>query len=186
MEPLRMEVYNALIRDVNSVLKGRATICGGALRSYIEGKGPRDIDIFMRSDCQDEFKEVCTDLYEAFTERYPWYSYTPDFNTEYHAIEIMLRGTDVVISIIKPQEFYGRLSYGPMEKLVKEIDFNVCRLGLREDNTIYSIEPLEDIIRDINNRTLRIVEERPQEVNRVKKRIAKYESYGYTFIGGLR
>lgn len=40
-------VDDPLIVKVNKVLKGRATICGGALRSYLEGNSPRDIDIFI-------------------------------------------------------------------------------------------------------------------------------------------
>lgn len=34
---------DSLMARINKVLDGRAYICGGALRSYIEGNKPRDI-----------------------------------------------------------------------------------------------------------------------------------------------
>lgn len=61
-----------------------------------------------------------------------------------------------------------------------DIDFNVCRLGLAEDNSIYSVEPLRDIICDIHHKRLKIVKQRPEEeAKRTLVRLEKYKDYGY-------
>lgn len=50
------------------------------------------------------------------------------------------------------------------------------------DNKIitYNYEDFDSIVKSINNREFSFVKIRPDEVERNKVRIAKYESYGYT------
>lgn len=171
-----------ILTEINEVLKGRAFIVGGALRSLIEGELPRDIDIFMATDNNEDYVSVCHDVYNAFAPKFLW-STTLDCNTDYHAVEMNYMDTDIVISLIKPQEFHGRPSFGDLHSLVDDIDFNVCRLGLAPDGkSVYAVEPIWEVLKDIVDRRLRIVKHRPEEADRVAKRIAKYESYGYKLM----
>ena len=156
-----------LLRDINVVLKGRAFICGGAIRSLFEGKTPKDIDIFLKDAVYLE--EVLKDL-----------SYLNVFKIRTSsgvAYEMLYKG--VVLSVIKPQYINGRYTCGSLEDIIKGIDFNVCRLGIAENGNIVSIEPLEEIIKAIEDKELIIVNHRPEEKNRVLRRVAKYKTYGY-------
>lgn len=160
------EIYT-LLRDINVVLKGRAFICGGAIRSLFEGKTPRDIDIFLKDEVYLE--EVIKDLYylNVFKIR----------TSSGVAYEMLYKG--VVLSVIKPQYINGRYTCGSLEDIIKGIDFNVCRLGIAENGNIVSIEPLEEIIKAIEDKELIILNHRPEEKNRVLRRVAKYKTYGY-------
>lgn len=166
-----------LLRDINVVLKGRAFICGGAIRSLFEGKTPKDIDIFLKDEIYLE--EVVKDLAHLVIEGR---SIIKVLGTSSGwAFEMIYKG--VVVSVIKPQYMNGRYTCGSLEDIIKGIDFNVCRLGIAENGNIVSIEPLEEIIKAIEDKELIILNHRPEEKVRVLKRLAKYETYGYKLKG---
>lgn len=168
---IKEEEIGTLLRDINIVLKGRAFICGGAIRSLFEGKTPKDVDIFLKDamyvdDVVNELSYLTGDkgMFKASSD-------------SGYAYEMLYKG--IVISVIKPQYMNGRYTCGSLEDIIGDIDFNVCRLGIAEDGTITSLEPLEDIIKAIKDKELIILNHRPEERDRVLRRLAKYETYGY-------
>lgn len=167
-----------LLRDINVVLKGRAFICGGAIRSLFEGKTPKDIDIFLKDAIYLE--EVVKDLAHLVVKG----SINKVNGTSSGwAYEMIYKG--VVVSVIKPQYMNGRYTCGSLYDIISGIDFNVCRLGMSENGDITSIEPLEDIIKAIEDKELIILNHRPEEKGRVLRRVAKYKTYGYKLKGGI-
>ena len=167
-----------LLRDINVVLKGRAFICGGAIRSLFEGKTPKDIDIFLKDEVYLE--EVVKDLVHLVG--------NININkvngtSSGWAYEMKYKG--VVVSIIKPQYMNGRYTCGSIYDTISSIDFNVCRLGMSENGDITSIEPLEDIIKAIEDKELIILNHRPEEKDRVLRRVAKYKTYNYKLKGEI-
>lgn len=178
-----MIVLDETLLDINKIIKGKASICGGALRSYIEGNVPRDIDIFMYSDNIDVFERLCEELVDNLSDQvYDVEEIRTTLFSEgnYYAFEFKHAWSETIITVITPQVLYGRECFGTMENIVNEIDINVCRLGLREDNTIYCPEDLISVLNDISNKDMKLIHTRTEEeANRTATRIAKYESYGY-------
>lgn len=186
-----MLVKDELLIEINELIQGKAVICGGALRSYLEDTTPRDIDIFMLTDDILLYEELCEELYDELGKRVDdewsrqykeWFEIYDDLKMKgnYYAFEFKHFDLDIDITIITPSTIYGRNTYGALQQIVSEIDLNVCRLGLANDNTIFSVEPLDDIIEDIKSKQLDFIHTRGEvESNRQLVRLAKYEKYGY-------
>lgn len=182
-------VERRLLVIVNRILNGRAHICGGALRSVAEGNLPKDIDIFMLTDSIEEYTNVCRDIQLLLGLRRQ--NGVPIDDTEYFSCDFIydyLYFTEepvyqqVVISVIKPQVLYGRHCWGTLEELVDGIDLSVCRLGLRANGTIYAPD-IDTTKTHIENKVMSVVKQRGEEESaRTKKRLKKYEGYGYTLI----
>jgi len=179
-----MKIEDKLLLDINKSIDGEGFICGGALRNYFEGTKPRDIDIFMKTDDENLFDKLCEKLFKEFSiQDIDWKALQGNLNNlgNYYSYEFFTKN-NIIISIIKPQILYGRKCYGDITTLVDEIDFNVCRLGLNKDNTIYCPEPIEETIQHIKNKSLKIMTKRPEERNRTIRRLEKYQTYGYKLI----
>lgn len=171
-----------ILREVNKVIEGRGHICGGAIRSYIEGSIPKDIDIFLIDDKPETLHEIlyAIDNLQFSSRRSLFCKGT--LTSSGIATEYAYKGT--IISVIHPRQFYGRDTFGRIGKIVDDIDIDICRLGMTWDNKIITenYEDFEDIVKSINCRQFKFIKIRPNEYNRNLKRIAKYEGYGYTLV----
>lgn len=182
-----------LLSKINSTLKGRATIGGGALRSYFEGSTPRDIDIFMLNDNEETFREVVNDvLHElSISKYYPQkqlsknHYFTEDYilpftiNSE---MEVEFLGT--IVSFIVPKEYEGRVLYGSAKALANEYDLTPVRCTLLSDDTIFFAEGEKEYFKLFHAMDMRVRGD-VQSQKRTKKRIEKYEKYGYRLIGEI-
>ncbi len=181
---MSFKVEDKLLLDINNILNGRAHICGGALRSYFEDREAKDIDIFMLTDSLSAYDDICEELLYKFGNK----SFTEVEDTlmegrNYCSFDFKHYASNTTISIIKPQVLYGRECYGSIEKIVREIDINVCRIGLKRDNSLYCPEGILNVITDINSRCMRIISQRgEEEADRTFRRISKYKEYGYRLI----
>ena len=183
-----MKVNQPIVTKVNKVLAGRAHICGGAILSCFQGELPNDIDIFMKDP--EDYLQVCADLYNSFMKPNSvdeWMSVIEQNHEEanYWAYEFAYEGT--VISVIIPQEMFGRNTYGDIESIVNEIDISVCRMGLKSDDTIYFADSPNDTIGQIVNWLFKVVMVRPEEeAERTAKRVEKYKDKGYRLIDEIK
>lgn len=175
-----------LYAKINKALDGRATIGGGALRSYFEGNTPRDIDIFMSSNDETNFKEVVWDvLYELIlSNKNPSHITSKNgyFTDDYSIYTDGL--TSCIISFIVPQELTGRLLYGSYKELANEYDLSPVRCVLLSDNTIYFADGEEEYFKLFNSKQMKVRGD-VQSQDRTLKRIKKYEGYGYNLIGEI-
>lgn len=166
-----------LYSKINKVLRGRGHIGGGALRSYLEDKPARDIDVFMRSDNTEEFHEVCSDILNEMKysiaikyDGYTTVSFSSGFFEEYKP----------ELTVIVPKMIKGRFLFGTPKELVEGFDFTCVAMVLLEDDTIL-----------FNNKgkTIWAIEYKQLELQsgieldaRTLKRIEKYKGYGYEFF----
>lgn len=175
-----------LLSIINSTLKGRATIGGGALRSYFEGNIPRDIDIFMLDDNEETFREVVNDvLYELNLAKY--YNvkvksinnyFTEDYELISWALHYVAYG--IIISFIVPKEYEGRVLYGTPEVLAKEYDLSPVRCCLLPNNTIHFADGKEGYFKLFYAMDMKVRGDVQSQ-----KRIEKYQKYGYRLIGEI-
>lgn len=183
-----------LLAIINSTLKGRATIGGGALRSYFEGNTPRDIDIFMLDDNEDTFREVVDDvLHELKLSKYysnKVISKNHYFTEDYSIAPIpdwdnarywVLSG---IISFIVPKEYEGRVLYGTPEVLASEYDLSPVRCCLLPDNTIHFADGKEEYFKLFYAMDMKVRGD-VQSQKRTQDRIEKYQKYGYRLIGEI-
>lgn len=183
-----------LLAIINSTLKGRATIGGGALRSYFEGDTPRDIDIFMLDDNEESFREVVDDvLYELrLSKYYPQKKLSKNhYFTEDYEVPSMLNfrtmeveGINTIISFIVPKEYEGRVLYGTPEVLASEYDLSPVRCCLLPDNTIHFADGKEEYFKLFYAMDMKVRGD-VQSQKRTQKRIEKYQKYGYRLIGEI-
>lgn len=185
-----------LYAKINKALKGRATIGGGALRSYFEGKTPRDIDIFMVSSDEEDFREVVDDVLHELeiAKYYPNHLQSKNhyFTEDYLLLQEM--GEDeycipiinqvCTISFIVPKEYEGRLLFGEPKVLAHEYDLSPTRCVLLSDNSIYFADGEEEYFRLFNSKEMRVRGD-VQSQKRTQKRIEKYTNYGYKLIGEI-
>jgi len=178
---------NHLYARINKALDGRATIGGGALRSYFEGNIARDIDIFMKTNDADEASRVVMGVLSALNipeDTPPMFSKNGYFTRDYlvHAHEPPFIST--IVSFINPQELTGRLLYGTPEELANEYDLSPVRCSLLPDNSVYFADGEEEYFRLFNSKQMK-VRGNVQNQERTQKRIEKYEGYGYNLIGEI-
>lgn len=167
-----------LYSKINKVLRGRGHIGGGALRSYLEGKPARDIDVFMRSNSTEEFHEVIKDIQdslEGYQQTISYDGYTTvgfkpsnPFGTYYPEL-----------TVIVPKKIKDRFLFGSPKELIEGFDLTCVAMVLLEDDTIL-----------FNNKgkTIWAIEYKQLELQsgikldaRTLKRIEKYKGYGYEF-----
>lgn len=170
-----------LMARINKVLDGRAFICGGALRSYIEGNEPRDIDVFLRENNSATPTAIFYDLLLAF----PNSSFNDNQSNEeldYFSIDLIIENYKV--TIITPCISLGRQLYGTPEELCKGFDFNVVAMCLLPDNSILfgGDHGETETIWSIKNRMFARQKHCIDDA-RTAKRIEKYKSYGYQYMG---
>lgn len=171
-----------ILREVNRVIEGKGHICGGAIRSYIEGNIPKDIDIFLIDDKPETLHDILYAIDNLqFCGRRSLYC-KGTLTSSGIATEYSYKGT--IISVIHPRQFYGRDTFGRVGKIVDDIDMDICRLGMAWDNKIITAhcEDFDSIVKSITNRQFKFIKIRPDEHERNLKRIAKYEGYGYTLV----
>lgn len=180
-----------LLAIINSTLKGRATIGGGALRSYFEGNTPRDIDIFMLDDNEESFREVVDDvLHELNLAKYylnKLISKNHYFTEDYYCMTCWgeyIWACDIIISFIVPKEYEGRVLYGTPEVLAKEYDLSPVRCCLLPDNTIHFADGKEEYFKLFYAKDMKVRGD-VQSQKRTQKRIEKYQKYGYRLIGEI-
>lgn len=179
-----------LLAIINSTLKGRATIGGGALRSYFEGDTPRDIDIFMLDDNEESFREVVDDVLHELNlaKYYPQkeLSKNPYLTEDYVTLgeEEHFDMLGVVISFIVPKEYEGRVLYGTPEVLASEYDLSPVRCCLLPDNTIHFADGKEEYFKLFYAMDMKVRGD-VQSQKRTQKRIEKYQKYGYRLIGEI-
>lgn len=168
-----------ILREVNSCIEGLGHICGGAVRSYIEGNIPKDIDVFLINDNPDTLNTLLHKIDATFLMSRRSLYCEGSLTSSGIATEYNYKGT--IVSIIHPTQLYGRDTFGRIGKLVDDIDIDICRLGIAWDNKIVTghCEDFDSIVTSIKNREFQFVKIRPDELDRNTKRIAKYESYGY-------
>ena len=172
-----------LLSIINSTLKGRATIGGGALRSYFEGNKPRDIDIFMLDDNKESFREVVDDvLYELNLSKY--YPLKTVSKNQYFTEDYKLPCSNMTVSFIVPKEYEGRVLYGTPEVLAKEYDLSPVRCCLLPDNTIHFADGKEEYFKLFYAMDMKVRGD-VQSQKRTQKRIEKYQKYGYRLIGEI-
>lgn len=169
-----------ILREVNKCIEGLGHICGGAIRSYIEGNLPRDIDVVLIDNKPETLNTLLHKIDTTFLMSRRSVYCKDSLTSSGIATEYNYKGT--IVSIIHPRQFYGRDTFGRVGKIVDDIDIDICRLGMAWDNKIVTghCESFEDIVKSINNREFSFVKIRPDEHARNIKRIAKYNSYGYT------
>lgn len=180
-----------LLAIINSTLKGRATIGGGALRSYFEGDTPRDIDIFMLDDNEESFREVVDDvLHELNLAKYypkKIVSKNDYFTEDYHCMACWgeyIWVCDIIVSFIVPKEYEGRVLYGTPEVLASEYDLSPVRCCLLPDNTIHFADGKEEYFKLFYAMDMKVRGD-VQSQKRTQKRIEKYQKYGYRLIGEI-
>ena len=179
-----------LLAIINSTLKGRATIGGGALRSYFEGNTPRDIDIFMLDDNAESFREVVdVVLHELNLAKYypnklilKNHYFTEDYSMTCWGGYIWANA--IIISFIVPKEYEGRVLYGTPEVLAKEYDLSPVRCCLLPDNTIHFADGKEEYFKLFYSMDMKVRGD-VQSQERTQKRIEKYQKYGYRLIGEI-
>lgn len=179
-----------LLAIINSTLKGRATIGGGALRSYFEGNTPRDIDIFMLDDNEESFREVVDDvLHELNLAKYypnklisKNHYFTEDYSMTCWGGYIWANA--IIISFIVPKEYEGRVLYGTPEVLASEYDLSPVRCCLLPDNTIHFADGKEEYFKLFYAMDMKVRGD-VQSQKRTQKRIEKYKKYGYRLIGEI-
>lgn len=179
-----------LLSIINSTLKGRATIGGGALRSYFEGNTPRDIDIFMLDDNEESFREVVDDvLHELNLAKYypnklisKNHYFTEDYSMTYWGGYIWANA--IIISFIVPKEYEGRVLYGTPEVLASEYDLSPVRCCLLPDNNIHFADGKEEYFKLFYAMDMKVRGD-VQSQKRTQKRIEKYQKYGYRLIGEI-
>ena len=179
-----------LLAIINSTLKGRATIGGGALRSYFEGDTPRDIDIFMLDDNEESFREVVDDVLHKLNlaKYYPQkklsqnHYFTEDYSMSCLGEYIM--ACDIIISFIVPKEYEGRVLYGTPEVLASEYDLSPVRCCLLPDNTIHFADGKEEYFKLFYAMDMKVRGD-VQSQKRTQNRIEKYQKYGYRLIGEI-
>lgn len=171
-----------ILREVNKTIEGLGHICGGAIRSYIEGNIPKDIDVFLIDNKDDTLHKILYAIDNLqFSSRRSIYC-KGTLTSSGIATEYDYKGT--IISVIHPRQFYGRDTFGRIGKIVDDIDMDICRLGMAWDNKIVTAhcEDFDFIVKSIKDKKFRFIKIRPDEYERNLKRIAKYESYGYTLV----
>ena len=179
-----------LLAIINSTLKGRATIGGGALRSYFEGDTPRDIDIFMLDDNEETFREVVDDVLNELNlaKYYPNKLLSKNhYFTEDYCMACWgeyIWACDIIISFIVPKEYEGRVLYGTPEVLAKEYDLSPVRCCLLPDNTIHFADGKEEYFKLFYAMDMKVRGD-VQSQKRTQKRIEKYQKYGYRLIGEI-
>jgi len=166
---------------INKVLKGRAHIGGGALRSFLEGKQPRDIDVFMIDDNMDKFDEVIRDLLcilrRTLTNKLDGYTTVGMIITD--GAEWF--SSQYELTVVVPKEIGGRFLYGTPYELVKGFDFTCTAMVLLEDNSIL-FNSYSNTMFDIEYKLLNIQKGIPVD-KRTLKRIETYAKYGYSYRG---
>lgn len=186
------KLYDVQLKEINAILKGRAHVVGGALRSYFEGESARDIDIFMLTDDIELAEEIAYELRDKLAdlatndpmipvEQMKGFVMTSSnvVTDIYYAWEFVNRGT--IISIIKPSIAYGRELFGTPQHLISEIDLDVCQIALLEDDSILFGGDVLNTLEGIRKREVRIIHFRQTECERTVERVCKYEAKGYTF-----
>lgn len=179
-----------LLAIINSTLKGRATIGGGALRSYFEGNTPRDIDIFMLDDNAESFREVVDDvLHELNLAKYypnklisKNHYFTEDYSMTCWGGYIWANA--IIISFIVPKEYEGIVLYGTPEVLASEYDLSPVRCCLLPDNTIHFADGKEEYFKLFYAMDMKVRGD-VQSQKRTQDRIEKYQKYGYRLIGEI-
>lgn len=122
----------------------KAVLAGGALRDYDHGRQVKDLDIFINTRNEEQWKEVLFNLVWSFglpkepktVDNDSSYSANPEIlktaSFEYEGVTINLIGLD--------------LPHFNLVSVLSRIDFGICRIGYNGDHLYKSYEYVDDSI----------------------------------------
>lgn len=177
----KVEIIRTLIK-INQMVQPYGFVAGGALRSYFEGKDPRDVDVFL-IDNTDENMEKLLETLESREDIEMYETVDKDYmGTVLKVASFDYKG--LTVTIIPPVFKDYRPLYGKPEELVELFDFDINSIALNEDDEFIttSICSLENLIDKIGKRDATYLRAETESRYRFDERIARYRSYGYSIL----
>ncbi len=151
-------------------LGDKAVIAGGAIRSLLENKEPRDVDIFCTRE--EHFQDVCNIVADyTGTERQDYTKHTGRRFYNYISYG--------KYTIIDPVEIAGRKLYGEPEELIADFDIDVTQLYMDGNGKICG--DVKSILHKIQSKEFSFTHFKDSK-ERIAGRAAKYASYGYELM----
>lgn len=148
------------LRDLNRKIQPLGFIAGGVCRSILNNETVKDIDIFCKTE--DSFDELIKlfglerpDEIIAFG-NYDSYIEVTRENDLMLEFPLMLANREYIIQIIKPRRNEHLCTFGAPLEVVSKFDFSVCRLYLDELGNITSVDNYDNVLIDLNRKTLRV------------------------------